>query len=70
MKNEWFPSSKTCSICGCYHSELVNSLSVREWTCPDCGTKHNRDINAAINIRNRGMLDITTGTAGLACLSL
>ena len=68
--DKWFPSSKTCSVCGCYHPELVNSLSVREWTCPDCGTKHNRDINAAINIRNRGMLDITAGTAGLACLSL
>lgn len=68
--DKWFPSSKTCSTCGCYHPELVNILSVREWTCPDCGTKHNRDINAAINIRNRGMLDITAGTAGLACLSL
>lgn len=68
--DKWFPSSKTCSVCGCYHPELVNSLSVREWTCPDCGIKHNRDINAAINIRNKGMLDITAGTAGLASLCL
>lgn len=66
--NKWFPSSKTCSTCGCYHPELVNNLSVREWTCSDCGTTHNRDINAAINIRNRGILDITVGTAGLASL--
>ena len=50
--NKWFPSSKTCS----YHPELVNNLSVREWVCPDCNTKHNRDINAAINIRNQGIL--------------
>lgn len=68
--DKWFPSSKTCSVCGCYHPELVNSLSVREWTCPDCDTIHNRDINAAINIRKRGMLDITAGTAELACLCL
>lgn len=68
--DKWFPSSKTCSVCGCYHPELVNSLSVREWTCLDCDTIHNRDINAAINIRKRGMLDITAGTAELACLCL
>jgi len=68
--DKWFPSSKTCSVCGCYHQELVNSLSVREWTCPDCDTIHNRDINAAINIRKRGMLDITAGTAELASLCL
>ena len=67
--DKWFPSSKTCSVCGCYRADLVNSLSVREWICPDCNTTHNRDINAAINIRNRGMLDITAGTAELVCLT-
>ena len=44
------PSSKTCSKCGCVNSELT--LSVREWTCPQCGEYHDRDINAAINIRD------------------
>lgn len=69
--DKWFASSKTCSTCGCYHSELVDSLSIREWTCPDCGITHNRDINAAINIRNKGILEITTvGTAGIASLCL
>ena len=66
--DKWFPSSKTCFVCGCYHPELVDSLSIREWTCPDCGSKHNRDINAANNIRNKGMNDITVGTTGLASL--
>ena len=67
--DKWFASSKTCSTCGCYHPELVDSLSVREWTCPDCDITHNRDINAAINIRNKGILDvITVGTTGLASL--
>lgn len=67
--DKWFASSKTCSTCGCYHPEIVNSLSIREWVCPDCETKHDRDINAAKNIRNKGMLEITTvGTTGLAPL--
>lgn len=48
----FYPSSKTCSVCGCYHKDIVNSLSVREWICPDCGTSHDRDINAAKNILN------------------
>jgi len=42
------PSSKTCSICGYYQREM--RLSVRKWKCPDCGTEHDRDVNAAINI--------------------
>ena len=66
--NKWFASSKICSICGCYHPELVDSLRVRTWKCPDCNTEHDRDINAANNIRNKGMNDITAGTAGIASL--
>ncbi|MGB9929293.1 MAG: zinc ribbon domain-containing protein [Methanosarcina sp.] len=43
------PSSKTCNICGYNNSELT--LDIREWQCPGCGNIHDRDINAAINIK-------------------
>ncbi|MDD3933956.1 MAG: IS200/IS605 family element RNA-guided endonuclease TnpB [Methanoculleus sp.] len=43
------PSSKTCSVCGYRKADLA--LKDREWTCPDCGTRHDRDQNAAINIK-------------------
>jgi putative transposase len=46
--DRWFPSSKTCSGCGHIVEKLP--LSVREWTCPECGTIHDRDANAAANI--------------------
>ena len=49
---KWFPSSKTCNECGCINKELT--LSDREWTC-ECGAHHNRDVNAAINIRDAGL---------------
>ncbi len=45
----WGPSTKTCNVCG-YHNRDI-TLAVREWECPDCGTFHDRDINAAINIK-------------------
>ena len=46
----WFPSSKTCSACGSKADEMP--LNVREWTCVHCGSQHDRDVNAAINLKN------------------
>ena len=51
--DKFYPSSKTCSHCG--YKYKVLTLSIREWTCPECGAKHDRDINAAINILHEGM---------------
>ena len=50
VADRWYPSSKTCSTCG--HKLEALPLSVREWTCPECGSVHDRDVNAAINLRN------------------
>ena len=51
--DRWYPSSKTCSACGHLLAEL--SLSTRHWTCPSCGFRHDRDINAAKNIVAAGL---------------
>lgn len=48
--DRFFPSSKTCSGCG--HKLEALPLAVREWTCPVCGSIHDRDVNAAINLKN------------------
>ena len=70
----FFPSSKTCSVCGVVNESLA--LNERECTCLKCGTIHDREANAAINIKREGMrilreqgitvitIDTTAGTAG------
>lgn len=59
------PSSKTCSLCGAINETLT--LADREWTCANCGATHERDINAAINIKNIGLKQFTEGHSGRAC---
>jgi putative transposase len=51
--DRFFPSSKTCN--NCLHQMNKLSLDIRVWQCPKCGTIHNRDINATINIRDEGL---------------
>jgi putative transposase len=64
-KSEWYgknlieigrfkASSKTCNVCGSINRELI--FKDREWTCKSCNTVHDRDINAAINIKKFGLL--------------
>ena len=52
------PSSKTCGQCGSIYRGL--KLSERNWTCPECGTHHDRDFNAACNIKEFGLKDLPT----------
>ena len=58
VTGRWYPSSKTCSACG--HLLAALSLSTRHWTCPSCGARHDRDLNAAKNI-------LAAGRAVAAC---
>jgi putative transposase len=62
--DRWFPSSKMCSACGHVLAEL--GLKIRTWQCPSCGTRHDRDINAAKNILAAG-LAVARGNPGHAC---
>ena len=51
--DRWFPSSKRCNSCG--HIVEKMPLNIREWQCPNCGTNHDRDINASKNILAAGL---------------
>ena len=59
--DRWYPSSKRCSDCG--HTVAKMPLSVREWTCPECGTIHDRDVNAARNVLAAGLAVSAHGEA-------
>jgi putative transposase len=62
--DRWYPSSKKCSACGHLLESL--SLSMRHWSCPSCGTRHDRDMNAAKNILAAGQA-VARGDPGDAC---
>jgi len=62
--NRFFASSKTCSCC--MHAQAQMPLEIRMWTCDKCSTRHDRDINAAINIRNEAKRMIAAGAVATA----
>ena len=66
--DRFFPSSKRCSSCGFIHDSLP--LSIREWKCPKCNTLHDRDINAAINIKTAGLAGLACGATGTGMAAL
>ena len=51
--DQWFPSSQLCS--NCHHNSGKKPLNIREWTCTNCHKIHDRDINAAMNIKQKGL---------------
>ncbi len=60
--DQWFPGSKTCHVC--QHKSDTMLLNIRSWACPACHTRHDRDINAALNIKHQGIVQLKT--AGLS----
>jgi putative transposase len=60
--DRWFPSSKLCSCCG--HKLESLALGTRHWTCPGCAVEHDRDVNAAINLKNMAVSSTATACGG------
>ena len=64
--DRWFPSSKLCS--NCFHQRTQMPLDMRKWTCPHCGTDHNQQGNAAINMRAEGIRILKTEGSAVSAL--
>jgi putative transposase len=62
--DRWYPSSKTCSACG--HMAAKLPLNVRAWDCEACGARHDRDINAAVNVKAAGLAAAACGAGVLS----
>ena len=67
VADRFYPSSKMCSGCG--HKREALPLAVREWTCPACGASHDRDVNAALNLKNLAVSSTVSacGEEGAGC---
>ena len=66
IADRWYPSSRLCSICHSRSEKL--SLSDREWTCQHCGITHDRDINAALNLKGLATLTALPVASSLATI--
>jgi len=62
LADRWYPSSKLCAGCGHRLEDLA--LQVRRWTCPGCGADHDRDVNAAVNLKNMAVSSTVSACGG------
>lgn len=68
--NQWYPSSKRCSDCG--HLKNKMPVHIRAWACSECATHHDRDVNAAVNIKAAGLAVLPFGesVSGMGSISV
>ena len=69
--DRFYPSTQICSGCGFQNKKLrgIKGLKVREWTCPECGEVHDRDLNASRNIDREGLMILNLRDAGVSSLT-